>query len=81
MGCGFLNPPYLLYYADRNHDVIPDGPPEIHLEGFGIEDTHSVVNSLCFGQTDGSMPPKEALFLVLSNDMEQNKSLSNPWDS
>ncbi len=48
-GVWVLNPPYLLYYADRNHDVIPDGPPEIHLEGFGIEDTHSVVNSLCFG--------------------------------
>ncbi|MFT5128474.1 MAG: putative membrane-bound dehydrogenase-like protein [Rhodothermales bacterium] len=55
-GCAFapdgvwvLNPPYLLFYADNNHDDKPDGPPTVHLSGFGIEDTHSVVNSLCWG--------------------------------
>ncbi len=48
-GVWVLNPPYLLYYKDENHDLIPDAPPEIHLDGFGLEDTHSVVNSLCFG--------------------------------
>ena len=44
-----LNPPYLLFYPDRNHDDVPDGDPEVHLQGFGLEDTHSVVNSLRWG--------------------------------
>lgn len=48
-GAWVLNPPYLLFYPDTNGDDVPDGPPEVHLEGFGLEDTHSVVNSLCWG--------------------------------
>ena len=48
-GVWVLNPPYLLFYADRNHDDVPDGDPEIHLQGFGLEDTHSVANSLEWG--------------------------------
>ncbi len=44
-----LQPPYLLFYADKNHDDTPDGPPEVLLAGFGIEDTHSVANSLRWG--------------------------------
>ncbi|RMF43625.1 MAG: dehydrogenase [Planctomycetota bacterium] len=48
-GVWVLNPPYLLFYPDRNHDDVPDGDPEVHLEGFGLEDTHSVVNSLRWG--------------------------------
>ena len=45
-GVWVLNPPYLLFYPDRNHDDVPDGDPEVHLEGFGLEDTHSIANSL-----------------------------------
>lgn len=48
-GVWVLNPPYLLFYPDRNHDDIPDGDPEVHLSGFGLEDTHSVANSLRWG--------------------------------
>jgi len=48
-GVWVLNPPYLLFYADRDNDDVPDGDPEVHLQGFGIEDTHSVVNSLRWG--------------------------------
>jgi putative membrane-bound dehydrogenase-like protein len=48
-GAWVLNPPYLLFYPDRNHDDVPDGDPEVHLQGFGLEDTHSVCNSLRFG--------------------------------
>jgi len=48
-GVWVLNPPYLLFYADRNDDDVPDGDPEVKLEGFGLEDTHSVVNSLRWG--------------------------------
>ena len=48
-GVWVLNPPYLLFYADKNRDDIPDGDPVVHLAGFGLEDTHSVVNSLRWG--------------------------------
>ncbi len=48
-GAWVLNPPYLLFYKDSDGDLKADGDPEVHLEGFGLEDTHSVVNSLCMG--------------------------------
>ncbi|MCH9725994.1 MAG: ThuA domain-containing protein [Planctomycetes bacterium] len=48
-GIWVLNPPYLLFYPDANGDDIPDGDPEVHLSGFGLEDTHSVANSIKWG--------------------------------
>jgi putative membrane-bound dehydrogenase-like protein len=48
-GIWVLNPPYLLFYEDRDGDDRPDGDPQVHLEGFGLEDTHSVANSLTWG--------------------------------
>src|SRR6516225_12176784 len=48
-GVWVLNPPYLLFYPDANRDDVPDGDPVVHLSGFGLEDTHSVVNSLRWG--------------------------------
>lgn len=48
-GVWVLNPPYLLFYPDKNNDDKPDGPPIVHLEGFGMEDSHSVANSLRLG--------------------------------
>jgi putative membrane-bound dehydrogenase-like protein len=49
-GVYVLNPPYLLYYADKDQDDQPDSDkPEILLSGFGIEDTHSISNSLRWG--------------------------------
>ena len=44
-----LNPPYLLRYPDADRDDIPDGDPEVHLSGFGLQDTHSVANNLLWG--------------------------------
>lgn len=44
-----LNPPYLLAYPDENEDGKPDGPPVVKLDGFGLEDTHAVANSLRWG--------------------------------
>jgi len=41
--------PYLLFYADRNHDDVPDGDPEVLLTGFGLEDAHALANSLQWG--------------------------------
>ncbi|WP_218281195.1 DUF7133 domain-containing protein [Verrucomicrobium spinosum] len=48
-GIWVMNPPYLLFYPDANRDDVPDGDPEVHLSGFGLEDTHAVANSLRFG--------------------------------
>jgi putative membrane-bound dehydrogenase-like protein len=48
-GVYVLNVPYLLFYPDRNHDDVPDGDPEVCLTGFGMEDAHSVANSLTWG--------------------------------
>ena len=48
-GVWVLNPPYLLFYPDRDRDDQPDADPEVHLEGFGLEDSHSIANSLRWG--------------------------------
>ncbi len=48
-GVWVLNPPYLLFYPDKDNDDIPDADPVVHLQGFGIEDSHSVANSLRWG--------------------------------
>lgn len=48
-GVWVLNPPYLLFYPDRDQDDIPDGDPQVVLSGFGLEDSHSLVNSLRWG--------------------------------
>jgi putative membrane-bound dehydrogenase-like protein len=48
-GVFVLNVPYLLFYPDRNRDDVPDTDPEVLLNGFGMEDAHSVANSLTFG--------------------------------
>lgn len=47
-GIWVMNPPYLLFYPDSDDDAIPDSAPTVHLSGFGLEDTHSVANSLMF---------------------------------
>lgn len=41
--------PYLLFYPDKNRDDVPDGPPEVLLSGFGMEDSHAFPNSLQWG--------------------------------
>lgn len=48
-GVWVMHTPYLLFYPDKNFDDIPDGPPVVHLKGFGMEDTHSVANGLVWG--------------------------------
>jgi putative heme-binding domain-containing protein len=48
-GVWVLNPPYLLFYPDKDGDDVPDGDPVVHLEGFGIEDSHSIANNLRWG--------------------------------
>ncbi|MBS0206262.1 MAG: c-type cytochrome [Planctomycetes bacterium] len=48
-GVFVLQVPYLLFYPDRNRDDLPDSDPEVLLSGFGMEDAHSVANSLTWG--------------------------------
>lgn len=48
-GVWVMNPPYLLFYPDKNRDDVPDGDPIVHLSGFGLEDTHAVANNLTWG--------------------------------
>lgn len=48
-GVFVTQPPYLLFYADRDHDDLPDGDPEVLLSGFGMEDAHAFANSLTWG--------------------------------
>ncbi|MFN3190546.1 MAG: PVC-type heme-binding CxxCH protein [Aureliella sp.] len=48
-GIWVLNPPHLLFYPDADRDDVPDRNPEVHLWGFGLQDTHAVANSLQWG--------------------------------
>jgi len=48
-GVYVVQPPYLLFYPDRNRDDVPDGDPEVLLTGFGQEDAHAYANSLQWG--------------------------------
>lgn len=48
-GVFVAQPPYLLFYPDRNRDDVPDSDPEVLLTGFGMEDSHAFANSLQWG--------------------------------
>jgi putative membrane-bound dehydrogenase-like protein len=48
-GVFVLQTPYLLFYPDLDRDDVPDGDPDVLLSGFGMEDAHSVANSLTWG--------------------------------
>ncbi len=48
-GVWVLNPPYLLFYPTDAQADAPTGDPVVHLQGFGLEDTHSCSNSLRWG--------------------------------
>jgi putative heme-binding domain-containing protein len=68
-----LNPPYLLAFPDPDGDGKPDAEPEIHLEGFGLEDTHSIANSLQWG-------PDGWLYGVQGSTTTANISFENGSD-
>lgn len=48
-GVYVVQPPYLLFYPDKDRDDVPDADPEVLLTGFGMEDSHSYANSLQWG--------------------------------
>ena len=41
--------PRLLFIPDANGDDVPDGPPQVLLDGFDLEAVHNVVNGLVWG--------------------------------
>lgn len=41
--------PNLLFIPDANHDDVPDGPPQILLDGFDLKAVHNVANGLVWG--------------------------------
>jgi putative membrane-bound dehydrogenase-like protein len=41
--------PTLLFFPDRDDDLVPDGPPEVLLDGWGYQDTHETLNSFTWG--------------------------------
>ncbi|MCH2201690.1 MAG: c-type cytochrome [Fuerstiella sp.] len=48
-GVFVLNVPYLLFYPDQDRNDVPDADPRVLLTGFGMQDAHSVANSLTWG--------------------------------
>lgn len=50
-GVWCICPPQLLFLADKNGDDKPDGPPQLHLDGFRVppENYHNLANGLRFG--------------------------------
>lgn len=50
-GVWLMCPPRLLFIPDRNRDDVPDGPPEVVLDGFAVpsENFHNFANGLRFG--------------------------------
>jgi putative membrane-bound dehydrogenase-like protein len=41
--------PHLLFIPDRDGDDVPDGEPEVLLDGWGYQDTHETLNSFTWG--------------------------------
>lgn len=48
-GVWALCAPEMLFFADANGDDIPDGPPEVKLEGWTLKARHNIVNGLTWG--------------------------------
>lgn len=76
-GIWVINPPYLLFYPDADRDDIPDGEPEVRLSGFGLEDTHSVANSLRWGP-DGWLYAANGSTTTGNVSSEKNKNVQ--WE-
>lgn len=41
--------PYLLFIPDRDRDDVPDGEPQILLDGWAYQDTHETLNAFIWG--------------------------------
>lgn len=43
------SPPHLTFIPDADGDDVPDGPPQVLLDGWGINDRHETLNSFIWG--------------------------------
>ncbi len=41
--------PHFLFIPDRDRNDVPDGPPEVLLDGWGYQDTHETLNAFIWG--------------------------------
>ena len=41
--------PYLYFIPDRDDDLVPDGEPEVLLDGWAYQDTHETLNAFTWG--------------------------------
>ncbi|MCA9218388.1 MAG: hypothetical protein KDB27_35205, partial [Planctomycetales bacterium] len=41
--------PYFMFIPDKDGDDVPDGEPQILLDGFGYQDTHETLNAFIWG--------------------------------
>lgn len=48
-GLWVASAPHLTFIPDRNGDDHPDGPPEVHLDGWTLKAEHNSVNGLSWG--------------------------------
>src|SRR5438876_7746207 len=48
-GVWLCSAPELIFIPDRNHDDVPDGPPQVMLDGWSLEAKHNIVNGLTWG--------------------------------
>ncbi|MEO5916246.1 MAG: PVC-type heme-binding CxxCH protein [Luteolibacter sp.] len=55
------SPPNLLFIPDKDGDAVPDGPPQIVLDGWGAEDTHETLNDFTWGP-DGWLYGTQGIF-------------------
>lgn len=53
--------PELLFIPDRNKDDVPDGEPQVLMDGFGYQDTHECLNSFMWGP-DGWLYGNQGVF-------------------
>lgn len=76
--------PELLFIPDRNHDDIPDGKPEVLLNGFGYQDTHECLNSFLWGP-DGWLYGNQGVFNLAhigkpgASDSERTELRAGIW--
>ncbi len=55
------SPPNLLFIPDKDGDAVPDGEPQILLDGWGAEDTHETFNNFIWGP-DGWLYGTQGIF-------------------
>ncbi|MFO1500326.1 MAG: PVC-type heme-binding CxxCH protein [Verrucomicrobiota bacterium] len=48
-GVWLCSAPELIFLPDRNRDDVPDGPPQVMLDGWTVEAKHNIVNGLNWG--------------------------------